>query len=66
MGQAKREHGAWNQGGVDGGARCKRSKMIIQRSARMITHGGVNGGRSHGGGGADNTRGPTDGDCAGG
>ncbi len=36
--------------------------MAIQRPARMAAHGGVDGGRSHGGEGTDNTRGLTDGD----
>ncbi len=32
----------------------------------MVTHGGADGERSHGGGRADNSRGPTDGGGAGG
>ncbi len=45
-----------------GGARSRRSQAAIQRPARMVAHGGVDGGRSHGGEGTDNNRGPTDGD----
>ncbi len=42
-----------------GGARSRRCQLIIQRPARMAVHSGVDGGRSHGGEGTDNTRGPT-------
>ncbi len=37
-----------------------------QATAIMVTHGGANGGRSHGGGRADDSRGPTNGGGAGG
>lgn len=37
-----------------------------QATAIMSTHGGADGGRSHGGGRADNSRGPTNGCGAGG
>ncbi len=49
-----------------GGARSRRNPVEIQRPARMAAHGGVDGGRSHGGDGTADTRGPTDGDDAGG
>ncbi len=60
-----------SMGGVEGGrsqggARSRRRQVEMQRPARMATHGGVDGGRSHGGDGAVDTRGPTDGDDAGG
>ncbi len=42
---------------MEGAAR--RSQMLVQRPARIASHGGVDGGRRHGGDGADNTRGPT-------
>lgn len=42
----------------------RRSQVWTQSRARITAHDRVNGGRSHGGGNANNTRGLTDGDKA--
>lgn len=61
--------GGRDRGGDDGGrsqgwARSRRSQAGTQTTARTMAQGRFEGGRSHGGGLADNSRGTTDGDEA--
>ncbi|KAI2644202.1 ABC transporter NFT1 [Labeo rohita] len=63
-----------NQGGPDGGTSQGDARRDLeqeepdrtQATAIMMAHGGADGRRSHGGGRANNSRGPTDGGGAGG
>jgi len=61
QGQAEQSMEEW-----EGGTRSRRSQAGTQSTARTMVHCGVEGGRSHGGYLADNTRGKTEDESNGG